>query len=152
MFTLSLTLLITTITYFEITTIIDLHPFNGVRHYTKKERYSEALRNGIVFLIPIILIFVANRWTLTVASFIMFGIVVGMLLTWVFPYLTGKEAIKLPDNQTWPEVYRRIFADTITILPRRKNPNMPTPNLEHTILFILVISSAITLALYSFHF
>ncbi|WP_442601433.1 hypothetical protein [Paenibacillus sp. KN14-4R] len=139
---LSLLLLqIATLVYHQLTTRFDFYPFNGVRHYSIQERRNEALINGIIMVIPIILTLTRIPLLIGIGGLIWTLVVVGAVLSWWLPYLTGIAVYKMPNNETWPQVYERIFSRTIIILPHFKNN--PRPNLEHMILHFLILGSAI---------
>lgn len=148
MFLSLLVLQIVTILYHQATTRFDFYPFNGIRHYSVEERRKEALINGIIMAVPIILTFTGKPILIAVGGAIWTLVIVGAILNWWLPYLTGIAVYKMPNNETWSQVYERIFSKTITILPRIKNN--PRPNLEHMILHILILSSAIVSFAYSF--
>lgn len=148
MFFYLLLLQVATVLYHQVTTRIDIYPFNGVRHYSVKERRNEALINGIIMVIPIMLTFTRLPILIGIGGLLWTLVVVGAILSWWLPYFTGVAVYKMPNNETWPQVYERIFSKTITILPRIKNN--PRPNLEHMILHVLILSSAITMWAYAF--
>jgi hypothetical protein len=149
MFYTILTLQIVTVLYHQLTTLFDFFPFNGVRNYTVKERRNEALMNGIIMVIPIILTLTHNPILIGIGAAVWTLVVVGGFLSWWLPYITGHAVYKMPNNETWSQVYERIFAEPITILPRIKNN--PRPNVEHMILHAFILASAITTWMYTFH-
>ena len=137
-----------TLLYHQLTTRFDLYPFNGVRHYSVRERRKEALANGIIMIIPILLTLTHSPIWIGVGGCLWTLVVIGAVFSWWLPYFTGLTVYKMPNNETWPQVYDRIFASTITILPHVKNN--PRPNLEHMILHTLILGSAITAWSYAF--
>jgi hypothetical protein len=139
MFATLIILQIILIIYFGVTTTVDLHPFNAIRHYTPKERAVELSRNLLFMAIFFGLTLIHTEWSFITSGVCWILYFVGGGLTWWVPYLTGKEVFKLPNNETWPQMYNRIFAGTITVLPSFKDPKRPTPNLEHTILHSLML-------------
>jgi hypothetical protein len=54
--------------------------------------------------------------------------------TWWVPYLFGA-------SEQWREIYARVHARTITIIPMRGGN--PAPNLEHMILMVLTVTVAV---------
>lgn len=144
-----LILQIATLIYHQITTRIDLFPFNAVRFYSEEERRVETTVNGIIMFIPIILTLI-NSYPIWIAigGCIWLLISIGAVLNWWIPYFTGREIYKMKQDETWEEVYNKIFSKTITILPHIKNN--PRPNVEHMILHTLILSSAILSWVYVF--
>lgn len=140
---------IVTLLYHQVTTLFDFFPFNGIRYYTVKERRKEALINGITMLIPIFLTLTNKPIFIGIGAVIWMLVVVGAFLNWWLPYTTGISVYKMPNNETWPQVHERIFAETIIILPRIKNN--PTPNVEHMILHTFILASTISTWVYAFH-
>ena len=130
-----------TLCYHQLMTRFDFFPFNGVRHYSIKERRKEALVNGIIMILAIILSLTQSPILIGVTGFIWTLILIGAILNWWLPYFTGREVYKMHDTDTWVQVYERIFSKTIHILPPIKNN--PRPNLEHIILHTLILSSSI---------
>lgn len=132
--------------YHQLTTRCDLFPFNGVRYYSVEERRKEALVNGIMMVIPIILSATKIPVLIGVSAVIWSFIGLGAILNWWFPYVTGIAVYKMPNNETWSNVHERIFSKTTHILPYIKNN--PRPNLEHVILHVFIVGSAVLLWLY----
>jgi len=139
-----------TLCYHQITTRFDLFPFNGARHYVVKERRIEALVNGIIMGIAIVLSITQIPLWIGISGVIWTLIMVGAVLNWWIPYLTGREVYQMSSTETWGQMYERIFANTMQILPAIRN--YPRPNLEHVILHVLIISSVISLWVYRFAF
>src|SRR5580700_11617028 len=143
--------------YHQATTLIDLSPFNGARHYTLKERCAEAGANCILMgLAPI-------GYAFQIRSLMIFGVVYYFVLfaieiiIWWIPYLTvpsgrwrriynrllagSTSCFKAGDTlDHWCEIYDRLHRGTITFLPARGN--RPVPNLEHTILHAWTLVTA----------
>ena len=144
--------------YHQITTWVDLHPFNGVRNYTSKERWIEAGVNALLMGLPIV------GFGFHVRSLMRFGVVyypvlfAMELIIWWIPYVMEprgrvRSAYNLllsiatsnfgtSDALTdWLATYRRIHSGTVIILPKREGRIVP--NLEHTILHIWTAITAI---------
>lgn len=149
MFFYLLLLQVATLLYHQFTTCFDFYPFNGIRHYSAKERRNEAVINGIIMLIPIVLSLTHKSVLVGIGGFVWTLVLIGAIFSWWIPYLTGVMVYKMPNNVTWEQVYERIFSNTITILPRIKNN--PRPNLEHMILHALILGSAIATWTYVFY-
>jgi len=130
-----------TLFYHQITTRFDFYPFNGVRHYSVKERRVEALVNGIVMVIAIILSITQIPALIAISGVIWTLIMFGAILNWWLPYFTGREFFRVSKDETWFQIYERIFSKTIHILPRIKNN--PRPNLEHVILHLLILCASV---------
>ena len=121
--------------YHQVTTLFDFFPFNGVRFYSRRETFMEAGVNLVLMSLPLI----GFIWHVSflmkcgvVYYFILFSI---ECATWWAPYFLGPSPKGL-------ECYNRIHRQTITVIPRRGNN--PAPNLEHMILMVLTLLTAIT--------
>ena len=121
--------------YHQATTLFDFFPFNGVRFYSRRETLLEAGSNLILMALPLAGFIL--RWP----SLMKFGVVYYFILlavecaTWWAPYFLGPSPKGL-------EAYNRIHRQTITPLPRRGDN--PAPNLEHLILMVLTVLTAVT--------
>lgn len=115
------------------TTLVNLYPFNNVRHYTVKERLIECLVNGTIMLMPVIGFAMHIHW-LEIASLVIYPVLlIGEYLSWWHYYFFGPSV-------AWQEAYNRLFKQTIIVLPPIKNH--PIPNLEHCILHGLTLITA----------
>jgi hypothetical protein len=151
--------------YHQVTTLVDFFPFNGARNYTRNEKLAECGVNGLLMGLPPIgfaFHIPALMGFGVVYYFVLFGI---ELLIWWVPYLTTPTgrwrvvynrllAIATSDFQSgdtlarWQDVHSRLHRGTITLLPRREE--RPVPNLEHTILHLWTLITAIVTAVYYF--
>jgi len=154
--------------YHQITTLVDLYPFNGVRHHTGNERFTEAAVNAVLMLLPPI------GFILRLRGLMLFGVVYYFILLffelviWWVPYFTDPPptwrrfynlALSLATSNfrkgdtldTWASIHHRLHDGTITPLEPGKGPIRP--NLEHIILHTWTIVTAVaTTAAYSgFH-
>lgn len=144
--------------YHQTTTWFDFHPFNGVRHYSRSEQFTEAGANAVLMsLAPI-------GFAFHVTALMRFGVVYYFvlfaieLLIWWVPYLSIPRGLwrliynrllafatsKFGPGDTldrWVAIHQRLHADTVTLLPRRAG--RPTPNLEHSILHAWTLVTAI---------
>jgi hypothetical protein len=144
--------------YHQATTFLDLHPFNGARHYTSQERIAEMATNAVLMgLAPIGFAFgiralqVYGAWY----YFVLFGI---ELTIWWVPYFVVPQGawrraynlalgLGTSDFQPgdtlgrWQAIHARIHAGTTTVLPRRAG--RITPNLEHMLLHAGTLVTAI---------
>ena len=144
--------------YHQITTLFDLHPFNGVRNDRPAERWAEAGVNGILMsLAPI-------GFAFRISGLMKFGVVYYFVLfaveivIWWIPYLivpkgiwrrayNGALAVATSNFESgdtlthWEAIYRRIYAGTISFLPERSG--RVRPNLEHTLLHVATLTTAL---------
>jgi hypothetical protein len=144
--------------YHQVTTWVDLHPFNGARHYSRKEKLAEAGANAVLMsLAPIGFGFhVKALMTFGVAYyFVLFAI--ELLIWWVPYFVVPTGAWRTAYNRVlavatsnfengdtldhWVVVYRRLHGGTFTFLPARAG--RPVPNLEHTILHAATLVTAV---------
>jgi hypothetical protein len=154
----ALTSQIVLLVYHQVTTWIDLHPFNGVRHYSTKERLAEAGANAVLMgLAPI-------GFAVHIHPLMTFGVVYYFVLLaielwiWWLPYFTvptgrwravynwvlalATSNFERADTlDHWTAIHQRLHRDTLTFLPPREN--RPVPNLEHTILHALTLVTAL---------
>ncbi len=151
--------------YHQVTTLVDLAPFNGSRHHTFKERLAEAGTNALLMsLAPI-------GYALQIRSLMIFGVAyyfalfaIEIIIWWV-PYLSvpsgrwrtvynrllsiGTMNSHAGDTlDHWLAVHHRLHSDTLTVLPRI--PQRMVPNLEHLILHLWTAITAVITAVYFF--
>jgi hypothetical protein len=152
--------------YHQITTLVDLFPFNGSRNYAPKEKLLEAGVNGVLMLLPPI------GFTFNIRGLMSFGVIYYFvlfaieLIIWWIPYLTVPSgrwrgiynrmlSLATSDFEKgdtlarWIDVYQRLHRGTIAILPTRND--RPVPNLEHIILHTWTFIAAIVTAVAYFH-
>jgi hypothetical protein len=145
--------------YHQLTTLIDLHPFNGVRSTSRSERFIEAGINAVLMsLAPVGFAFEVRGLEIygVVYYFVLFFF---ELVIWWVPYFSApsgrwlrvynfllsvattnfSEANPLAG---WTDRHVRMHRSTITLLPRGRGPIVP--NLEHTILHVWTAVTAIT--------
>jgi hypothetical protein len=135
--------------YHQVTTVFDFYPFNGARNYNWNEKLAEAGSNGVLMsLAPI-------GFGFHIKGLMIFGVVYYFVLfaveiiIWWIPYLTvpsgrwrgiynrllscATSNFEKGDTlANWINIYHRLHAGTITVLPPRND--RPVPNLEHIIL------------------
>ena len=151
--------------YHQVTTLVDLAPFNGARHCTLKERLAEAGANAILMsLAPV-------GYALQIRSLMIFGVAyyfalfaIEILIRWI-PYFSvpsgrwrsvynrllaiGTMNFGAGDTlDHWLAVHQRLHSDTLTLLPRI--PRRVVPNLEHLILHLWTAITAMITAMYFF--
>jgi hypothetical protein len=147
--------------YHQATTLLDFFPFNGARHYNRKEKLAEAGVNAVLMALPPV------GFLFHVRALMVFGVVYYFvlfafeLMIWWVPYLTTPTgALRRVYNfllsiatsdfgpgdalDRWREVYERLHSSTIRILPRRAGRIVP--NLEHTILHAWTLITALVTA------
>jgi hypothetical protein len=150
--------------YHQLTTLIDLHPFNGVRHAARAEKFTEAGVNLLLMgLTPI-------GYAFGIGALMLYGVIYYFVLfffeivIWWIPYFTHptgawRRAYNLllsvaslsfgqPDALAdWSERHQRLHRDTITPLPAGRGP--VRPNLEHMILHVATaVTALVTLFAY----
>jgi len=138
---ITLTMQIIHLFYHQMTTLIDLYPFNNIRGYRKKEQLLEAGVNGLTMGFPIVALLSGNKILMSIAVGLLGILCLGEFFTWWYPYLFGA-------TEYWQKQYDQKFKSTIIILPSIKNN--PIPNLEHLILHILTLITFIMTALLAY--
>jgi hypothetical protein len=150
--------------YHQITTLIDLYPFNGVRNHSGRERWIEAGVNAILMTLPPI------GFVLGIHSLMLFGAIYYFVLfsieivIWWIPYFTVPSGIwrsvynrllslatsnfeKGDTLVNWAAMHSRLHRGTITPLKPSRGPIVP--NLEHIILHgWTLVTAATTLVTY----
>ncbi|SNT43903.1 hypothetical protein SAMN05421812_10651 [Asanoa hainanensis] len=139
---LALTLILSAVAYFAVTTLVDVYPLNNVRDAKRKEQWTEVAVNAPVMALPAALLAVSPTWGY-VAGALELLIVAGGLLLWWLPYLVG---VTVPwatagTGVTWAQLHARTYARTLIVLPRIGD--RPRPNLEHMILHALMLAVAV---------
>lgn len=150
--------------YHQITTLVDLHPFNGVRNSSQSERLVEAGANALLMcLAPV-------GFILGIKSLMLYGVVYYFvlllfeLIIWWVPYFTAPRGRWLgPYNLAlrvattnfaqkdaladWAARHIRIHSGTLTLL--RPGPGPILPNVEHTVLHCwTAVTAIVTLEAY----
>jgi hypothetical protein len=140
MWTIALTINIIHLAYHQITTNVDLFPFNNIRHYTTKQRLMEVGINGVIMMFPVVALSLQNKKMIEISCWVLGVTLVMEFMAWWRHYLFGP-------TQEWKTNYNKIFAPTIKVLPPIKEN--PIPNLEHCILHtITLIAFIVTLKYY----
>jgi hypothetical protein len=147
--------------YHQVTTLVDFFPFNGSRHYSRKEKLAEAGANAVLMSIPPIG-FVFHIRPLMVFGVVYYFVLFAVeLIIWWVPYLATPTggwrrvynlllSLSTSDFEPgdvldrWRDVYHRLHRQTITVLPRRGE--RVVPNLEHTILHAWTLVTAFVTA------
>jgi hypothetical protein len=149
------------LSYHQITTLIDLHPFNGVRHFARKEKMVEAGVNFVLMGLPPL------GFAFNITGLMTFGVIYYFclffieLIIWWVPYFTvpaggwrniynfllalgNGDFAKGDTLARWYEQHNRLFTGTIRFLPARGE--RPVPNLEHCILHAWTLVTALVTA------
>jgi hypothetical protein len=153
LFALALVLLVAGVCYHQVFTWFDLYPFNNVRQAKRSEQRTETLVNVPILTLPIVLLVVATALGLPVAAYVAGGLellfVLGGLLLWWLPYLTGRTVpwATSGTGQSWAEMHARTYASTVIVLPAYKN--RPRPNLEHMLLHAILLTAGVTSLAYA---
>jgi len=128
-------------TYHQITTLVNLYPFNDVERYPLRYRLIESISNGIFMILPPVGSIFQIDWIMNKFTPIFYLILlVGMFFSWWTGYLIGPRA-------HWQQAYSRFYGRTIKILPPIRNN--PIPDLNHCILHLIaLITTILTLVTY----
>jgi hypothetical protein len=155
------------VVYHQVTTWIDLFPFNGSRNYTMEEKLLESGDNGVLMALPPIG-FATHNTTLMRFGVVYYVVLFAIeLLVWWLPYLTTPSGRWLAvynrllsfatsdfspgDVSTrWRQIYNRLHRETTRFLPDRGN--RVVPNLEHSILHAWTLITALVTAGTYFNF
>ncbi len=93
MLALALTLILTAVAYFLVTTLIDVYPLNNVRGAVRAEQRTEVAVNAPIMALPAILLGLAAACGVPALGYVAGGlellIALGGLLLWWLPYLVG---------------------------------------------------------------
>jgi hypothetical protein len=158
MITFAIICQIALLAYHQVTTHFDFFPFNGARNYSFKEKLAEGGSNFVLMgLAPIG--FALHLHGLMVYGVIYYYVLFAIeLIIWWIPYFTvpaGKwrsvynfllacatSNFERGDTLAhWHGTYKRLQSRTITFLPFRAD--RPVPNLEHTILHVWTLFTAV---------
>jgi hypothetical protein len=144
--------------YHQLTTWLDLHPFNGARHYSRAERFAEAGVNALLMSLAPIGFACHIKSLMTIGVVYYYVLFVVELIIWWLPYLVvpsgrwraiynlllsvATSSFEKGDTlERWVRVHHRLHHGTITFLPVR--PGRPVPNLEHTILHVWTLVTVV---------
>ena len=150
--------------YHQITTLVDLHPYNGTRYSSLHERWAESGVNAVLMsLAPIGFAFHVHG--LMVFGAVYYVVLLAFEITiWWIPYFTvprgrwraayNRVLVVATSNSEkgdtldkWLAIHQRLHADTLTLLRRRSG--RITPNLEHMILHgWTLLTAVVTLGAY----
>lgn len=156
---------LTLLTYHQLTTLADFFPFNGARNYTRGEKLAECGVNGVLMALPPI------GFGFHIAALEGFGVVYYLvlflveLLMWWVPYLAAPAgrwriiysallSLATFDFRSgdplarWRDTFNRLHRGTTSVLPRRGD--RPVPNLEHVILHLWTLITALVTAVVYF--
>ncbi|TQS44644.1 hypothetical protein [Cryptosporangium phraense] len=142
---IALALILLTVAYFLVTTLVDLYPFNNVRAAKRSEQRTEVAINAPVMTLPAVLLALGAAWSLPVLGYVAGAlelvIAVGGVLLWWLPYLAGYTVPWATGGTgvTWADLHARTYAQTVTVVPRIGD--RPRPNLEHLILHALLLTA-----------
>ncbi|MEV4535270.1 hypothetical protein AB0J82_15705 [Asanoa sp. NPDC049518] len=147
MLALALTLILSTVAYHLVMTLVDVYPLNNVRDAKRAEQWTEVAVNAPVMALPAVLLSLAAALDVKTLGYVAGGlellIVAGGLLLWWLPYLAG---VTVPwatagTGVTWAQLHARTYAHTLVVLPRIGD--RPRPNLEHMVLHALMLAAAV---------
>ena len=146
MLALALTLLLATVAYFLLVTLVDLYPLNNVRDAKRSEQRTEVAVNVPVMTLPAVLLSLAAALSIPALGYVAGSLellfAAGGLVLWWMPYLIGVPApwATAGTGTTWAELHARTYAQTLIVLPRIGE--RPRPNVEHMILHGLMLAAA----------
>ncbi len=126
--------------YFEVTTLVNLYPWNDLSKYSTKEKFIEATVNGIIIILCIGLFITQIKWLMIISVVFWFVFLFMQLLNWWMPYLTGKYLNQFPKT-----LYETHFKNTLKLLPPIKDHIIP--DLQHNVLQIISLITFILSAL-----
>jgi hypothetical protein len=144
----ALTLILATVAYFLVITLVDVYPLNNVRDAKRSEQRTEVAVNTPIMVLPAVLLGLAVALPLPAlgyaAAVVELLAALGGLLLWWAPYLVGFTVpwATAGTGVTWAELHARTYAHTLMVLPRIGD--RPRPNLEHMILHALFLAAAVT--------
>jgi hypothetical protein len=144
--------------YHQVTTFFDLFPFNGARNYTPAERRAEMGANAVLMGLAPLGFALDVRALQVYGAYYYFVLFAVELIIWWVPYITTPRrfwrrvynvALALGTSDfapgdtlgRWLETHRRLHAGTLTVLPNRADHIVP--NLEHTILHVWTLVTAV---------
>src|SRR5690625_3756095 len=130
----AITLQVLLFIYFEVTTLINLFPWNDLSKYSYRERVVEAAVNGITIIIGFALFITKVMWLMAISVAFWFVFLLMQLMTWWMPYLTGKHLKQFPR-----ELYDSHLRETLKILPPIKNHIIP--DAQHNVLQVLSLAT-----------
>ena len=130
MWTLALVLHIFHFGYHQLTTHLDLYPFNNIRSYAPPQKVSEVGLHSIIIGFAIVVLYFRN-YNLTGIALCGLGILlIEEFMSWWRYYFFGSRSPR-------KIVYEKALKDTIHILPTIKDH--PKPNLELCILHVTTL-------------
>lgn len=116
--------------YFEITTLVNLYPWNDLSKYSNKEKITEATVNGIIIILSFGLFITQLKWLMIISVLFWFIFLFMQILNWWMPYLTGKHLKQFPKT-----LYESHFKNTFKLLPPIKDHIIP--DAQHNVLQII---------------
>lgn len=136
MFSLAIIFQILVFLYFEITTLVNVFPWNDLDKYTNRQKWIEGISNGIILLVCIGLFATKTSWGMGISLVFWVFFFIMQLLTWWMPYLTGKHLKQFPKT-----LYESHFSRTVKLLPPIKNHIIP--DAQHNVLQLLSLVTII---------
>lgn len=116
--------------YFEVTTLVNIYPWNDLSKYSKQEKIIEATVNGFIIILCLGLFITQIKWLMIISVVFWFVFLLMQLLTWWMPYLTGKHLKQFSKAQ-----YETHFKNTLKLLPPIKDHIIP--DAQHNVLQII---------------
>jgi len=128
-FTIALSLLL--LAYHQVTTTVQLFPWNNVKQYSRKELLAEAGTNGLLMGCGALCLLMGNTGFFHYYPLIYYPFLLcGEFFQWWLPYFSKRFA-KSSINFD----YERLFGHTTKIIPHK--PGERTPDANHTVLHLI---------------
>ena len=135
--------------YHQLTTLVDLHRFNGARFANRRERYTEAGVNLVLMGLAPIGYALHNHGLMLYGAIYYVALLAIEIVIWWIPYFTtpagawrrvynvalafATSSFESGDTlDRWLALHERIHGSTLFVLPRRRGRIVP--NLEHMLL------------------
>jgi len=147
--------------YHQLTTYVDFFPFNGACNYSLNEKLAEGGSNFVLMILAPIGFVFHIRGLMTYGVVYYFFLFAVELIIWWVPYFTVpaghwrgiyNRLLSLATSNFekgdtlahWCDIHSRLHSGTIAFLPGRAG--RPVPNLEHTILHVWTLITAVITA------
>ena len=151
--------------YHQVTTLVDLHRFNGVRYTQRRERYAEAGVNFVLMGLAPVGYALHNHGLMLYGAIYYVVLFAIEIVIWWIPYFTWPAgawrraynvALSLATSSfepgdtldRWRAVHERIHGSTVFVLPRKSGRIVP--NLEHMLLHAWTLVAALA-TLHAYH-
>jgi hypothetical protein len=144
--------------YHQVTTLVDLFPFNGARNYSGRERLAEVGINGVLMSLGPMGFLLGSHGLMLYGVIYYFVLLAIETIIWWIPYFSTPTGLwrraynymlsvatsdfeKGDTLKRWLVTNGRLHGGTLTLLPLRRGHIVP--NLEHMILHGLTMITAV---------